>query len=690
MPRRRQIHPRLNSSGRGSKLLPLLVAVGLSLWGALLYSNSLDASFHFDDIPNIVDNEHLRLDSLTTRELVEAATRSPLRARPVAYVTFALNDYFHGDRVLGYHLVNIAIHIAVAIGFFLAVLLLLRLPALEERFGSRRFLVAGSAAFLWVSHPVHVQAITYIVQRMASLAAFFVIWSLVALLWAGQVRGWKRGFGLAATLVLFLLGIGTKETAMILPVVGILGVGLLKAEGTGRARLALSLAAALAAGTAAVTLVWGPAGVIEFLTAHLWNEPRTLLTLPRAFFYNLSLLALPLPSRLSLVHDLSFSTSLVEPWTTLPALIGLLLVCALPFFTVRRDPLVSLCLSWYLILFLAEAVVVQHNPVFEHRLYLPSTSLFLLLGIGLSYLGEIGSWRAVLTATGVAVALLSVATYQRNAVWQNEITLWRDAVRKAPQATRSYPSLITALANEDRFGEAAEVYEQLASITPRYVYDHYFQGKSAYVLGRYDEAVKALTAALAMDPGHCESRQTLAEALARKGRIGEALAELRVFQEICTGESELPLARRAKLQADRLIASAEVALRARLARDPRDLEAHMLVAGLLMQRREPEAATEHLRTVVEHRPNHAAAWSNLGFCAYDLGDPRKAEEYQRRALSLAPGLANAHFGLAQALERLGHPEAAADSFRRYLALAPDHDPFRQAAQQHLQRLGQER
>lgn len=41
----------------------------------------------------------------------------------------------------------------------------------------------------------------------------------------------------------------------------------------------------------------------------------------------------------------------------------------------------------------------------------------------------------------IAVVVLSIATYQRNTVWHDEITLWEDVVKKSPNKARGYNNL---------------------------------------------------------------------------------------------------------------------------------------------------------------------------------------------------------------------------------------------------------
>ncbi len=79
--------------------------------GSLLYANTLQVPFVFDDEASIRDNKSIRWTSISVANLVAASRESPAPHRPLAYASFALNYMAHGYRLPGYHLVNTAVHI---------------------------------------------------------------------------------------------------------------------------------------------------------------------------------------------------------------------------------------------------------------------------------------------------------------------------------------------------------------------------------------------------------------------------------------------------------------------------------------------------------------------------------------------------------------------------------------------------
>ena len=78
-------------------LLILLLAV---------YGNSFHGEWHFDDIPNIVENPNVHLKNLSLRGIYNAFHFRGDLLRPVSYLSLAINYYFGGLETFGYHLIN--------------------------------------------------------------------------------------------------------------------------------------------------------------------------------------------------------------------------------------------------------------------------------------------------------------------------------------------------------------------------------------------------------------------------------------------------------------------------------------------------------------------------------------------------------------------------------------------------------
>ena len=160
--------------GKGRQMQWGLISIVLvCLVGVIAYSNSFGCPFIFDDLFFIEQNIAIR--SLSNVK----AWWGYYHSRPIGFLSFALNYHFHGLDVWGYHFVNLAIHIVNALLVWWLVMLTMATPVMREQPISRhKGAIALFTALLFVSHPLATQSVTYIVQRMASLATLFYLLSL--------------------------------------------------------------------------------------------------------------------------------------------------------------------------------------------------------------------------------------------------------------------------------------------------------------------------------------------------------------------------------------------------------------------------------------------------------------------------------------------------------------------------------
>lgn len=155
------------------KQLLTLGILGLFLLGAVIYSNILHAPFVYDDRGTIVENE-------TIKSLSESFVNIS-NNRYVGLLSFAFNYAIGGLNVLGYHLVNNLIHVINALLVYYFVILVFKTPKMVTSTLSKEF-IAFSASFIFISHPLQTQAVTYITQRVTSMAAMFYLISVVCYL----------------------------------------------------------------------------------------------------------------------------------------------------------------------------------------------------------------------------------------------------------------------------------------------------------------------------------------------------------------------------------------------------------------------------------------------------------------------------------------------------------------------------
>lgn len=134
----------------------------------LLYSPALTSPFLFDDINNIEHNRAVQMSELSISSLKKAA-HGP---RPVAMLSFAFDYYLHGLNPFWFRVTNIFIHIGTAMILYFTLCRTMSLLTEDVGQQEHRWMPALST-LLWAVHPLQIQSVTYIVQRMNSLAGFF-------------------------------------------------------------------------------------------------------------------------------------------------------------------------------------------------------------------------------------------------------------------------------------------------------------------------------------------------------------------------------------------------------------------------------------------------------------------------------------------------------------------------------------
>jgi protein O-mannosyl-transferase len=383
--------PKTGKVKRWKGVLRHLLALGLiaAVAGAV-YSNTLHVPFVFDDKMNIVDNPFVLIKVLSWERLWQLVT-NPFEGslRLFAYLTFALNYYFGDLDPFGFHLVNLFVHIAAGCLVYTLVLLTLNLPSLRERYGAISFKAALFTGLLFVAHPVQTQAVTYIVQRMASMAALFYLLAMVLYVKGRQAPGRGRFAWYAGVFVAWVLGLLSKENVAILPLFIVLYeyyfIQDMKLTPE-RSRAVWILLGVVALAAVAGVALFGKKYFIELVEGYKIRDftlGERLLTQSRVVLYYLSLLVFPHPSRLNLDYDFPVSHSLIDPPTTLIALLAIAALLALSVWKAKEYRLLSFSILWYFGNLAIESSIFPLEMVYEHRLYLPSVGPFLLFSVAL-------------------------------------------------------------------------------------------------------------------------------------------------------------------------------------------------------------------------------------------------------------------------------------------------------------------
>ena len=369
---------------------------------AAVYLPGISGPWLFDDYPNLLNNSYVKIQSLKAETLYHAAyslEAGPLQ-RPVAMLSFALNYYFSGSfsDTTPYKLTNILIHtINGLLLFWMLRLMFARLPQLgsDKAFsldlGNRTVpLFAAAVTLLWLVHPIQLTSVLFVVQRMTELSAMFTLLGLI-FYFKGRERmlsnqPYGMGWILFGLIVWGGLGIFSKENAVLLPIfILVMEFVLFPDRSPWRLWSRLSTKAkyillTCILLTAVLLLLWAINYSLPYYASRRFTMAERVMTEARVLFFYISLILLPKINRFGHQHDdIEISSSLFEPWTTLPSILGLIALLALAIQFRRKQPLFSIGILWFFAGHLLESTIIWLEIAYEHRNYLPSMGILLVV-----------------------------------------------------------------------------------------------------------------------------------------------------------------------------------------------------------------------------------------------------------------------------------------------------------------------
>lgn len=483
-------------------LTVLLLIIVLTAWA---YWPCLWGEFVWDDNSYIAYNPLLLDVSGLWRIWFEPAATP--QYHPLVFSTYWIEYQIWGLSTLGYHLVNVALHVANTV--ILYVLL-------------RRLRVGGAllAAAIFALHPVHVESVAWITERKDVLSAFF--YGLTMLCWLRflrleRERDWWLALGLAACTLLSKTVLCTLPVAMAL-------VAAWQAPRSWRVwTVRLVPFFIIAVPTAAVT-VW---------LEHSHGNPPLPYTLIervliacRALWTHIGLLLWPVD--LTIVYAgwpvsavdgsaYAFLLATIAVGVGLVALRsrqGLGPLVAATFFVVTLAPMLGF----------VDFNIMRYAFVADHFQYVAGAGLIALAAAG----GErwTRAWPRPLRASfaTVLVGVLAALTWQQSRLYADADTLWSDNVAKNPRSWVGHTYLATELMRAGQMEEAADYLRQAIVFVPENAEAHRTLAVVLASLGENDDAVRHLTIALEIAPGNARVENSLGAVLMGMGRIEEAAA----------------------------------------------------------------------------------------------------------------------------------------------------------------------
>lgn len=426
-------------------LLLLLLPIGA-------YYPGLQGPFVFDDFINIVDNTSLHVTTFDFDHILEAtlSLRHSDIGRPVAMLSFALNHALGGLDPFGYKLFNVVVHAVNGVLLYIlgCALLASRFVGFEPRRASSTALIFS---LIWVLHPINLTSVLYVVQRMNSLAAFFMLLGLAGYV-LGRINVLESGRGgvlcLLSVWICTILAVLSKENGILLPaLVLIVECTIFKFRGPRSFSMLLIKLWSSVLVLGALVLVlgffldWHSFSYSE-LSGKYRHRPFTLeeraLTQLRVLWFYIQQITVPDIHSLRLFNDdFVTSKSFFHPQQTLYALVAwvAVLVAAIVLW-MKGNAWMMFAVSWYLVGHSLESSVIPLEMVHVHRNYIPMIGPVVAGVVVFSAFFKSQQLKTVVATA--CIVILFAGTMARSLSWQSWGDLVLSEVKRGPDSSRTH------------------------------------------------------------------------------------------------------------------------------------------------------------------------------------------------------------------------------------------------------------
>ena len=471
------------------------------------HAPSLNSGFHYDDQHSLLDNPHIRDLGNLPRFFIDptAFSANPEFAmyRPLVLVAHALNFAIGDYDPWGYQLLNLAIHCLASL---LVYALLLQWPLPTG--------AAFAGALIFGLHPVQTQAVNFVSSRSESMAALFYL---------GAFYGYLRGKTLPS-LCSFILALLCKATAITLPFTLAL-YALFYGNGLKSIRRQW-IYWLLSIGYIAIYMgLTAPGTGIERAT-HVRPLTAQLTTQSKAIIHYLQLIAMPVDLNIQQQFFVSESPLHLVP------LLSLGVIASLAYLIARARPALLAFVPLFTVGVLSPTLLLPlHILVNDHRLYLAIFAVSLLLASLMQQIRREYIWLICLLFTGLSL--------QRGQIWQSDITLWQDAVQKAPLMPEAHYNHGYALQSIGATDEALDAYIQATHLQPSYARAQNNLGAIYQQRGQLKEALQAYRIALKAEPDVVETLNNMGLCYTKLGQTNEAMALYRRAVALDDSQAEI-------------------------------------------------------------------------------------------------------------------------------------------------------
>src|SRR6266513_777732 len=440
---------------------------------------------------------------------------APSQYFPLAYTILRIERSLWDLNPLGYHWVNILLHVGNA-------LLVWRILARLKMSG------AWWAAAVFALHPVQVESVGWISELKHVLMGFFFLLTLLTWIEYVDATHKHRRILYVAALVFYLLALSAKATACTLPAALLLVLWVKKTAIGRRALLEIIPFVLLALGMGLLAVWWEKYHQGTRMLVSLGPLERLLIASRAVWFY---LGKIFWPAKLTFIYpqwQIDPTSPVAYLW--LIAAIALVVVIyfarrffgrsvevAALFFVTTLGPLLGFVMLY----------TFRYTFVADHYQYLASIGPIALASAALATLSRSSkSWQWLLNGSGFAILIcLGLLTWRQSATYHDAETLWRKTIAQNPGCWMAYNNLGALEFQKDKIDDAMDNYERSLRLHSDYPEARYNLGSALLQKGKIDDAIKQCEKALELQPNDSDAHVVLGNAFMAKQDIDRAIGQ---------------------------------------------------------------------------------------------------------------------------------------------------------------------
>lgn len=416
-----------------------------------IYYPGTHGIFIFDDIPSLSPLEkYLDYNFWERFYLFILQGTSGPTGRPLSLASFYLNDFSWPSQASGFIYTNILIHLLNGVLVFWLFLKLTTILSLTEK---QCNFIALITSVIWLLHPMQTTTVLYIIQRMTELSATFMLSGLIFYLYGREklFNNQKKGFltlfiGVGLSLLFAIL---SKENGILLVtyilVIEFFILRPLKVKSPDYFNYWLLPTVILP--TIAIFVYLGLHTDPDNFRNRNFTLTERLLTEPRILFDYLHHIFIPNMGDFTLLHDdYVISRGLFTPWSTLPAIAGILALISASFILRKKQPVIAFAIAWFFTGHLIESTVLPLELYFEHRNYLSIAGIIFAV---IWYTNKLIKTNKLITlaAGSLFFALNIFIVYQNTTMWGKPLELVASWYTNHPQSERARQSYLMLISN---------------------------------------------------------------------------------------------------------------------------------------------------------------------------------------------------------------------------------------------------